>query len=277
MKCPICKEFTKIRLLYVFATARVYYCDTCTGVFNIILTDTDYLYDEAYFCNNYLTIVQQQIQFSKYLLQLISEYKTIGSILDVGCGTGIFLQEAAKCGFTDNVGVDISNYAIAQAQRNVTNTAQIINMNNNKLPDREFDIIVYLDSIAHIPNVDQQLEKLVHHYMHQDGILIIKTPEFSPHILKYVRFLFYFIPRQYLASLFFIKHRRLLFNEKSIALFLKRHSLEPIKTETCSEYRRRIRISSLKSWVGYFIFYKIPQWLNFNNSMIIVAKRLAKW
>src|SRR5690606_14982360 len=51
-------------------------------------------------------------------LKRISRFKTSGSLLDCGCATGLFLEEAQRIGF-DVWGFDVSDFAVSKARENL--------------------------------------------------------------------------------------------------------------------------------------------------------------
>lgn len=272
MHCQICDR-GRAAALFSFPLSEVYYCPQCTGVFSIPRVDTNTLYDAAYFKNNYAYITEQQLNKFKHLIVKIKEYKEMGSVIDVGCGTGIFLEVISKNGFTDNVGVDVSEYAVRQARKQVGATAEIFNSIEEVSASKRFDVVSFVDSIAHIPSVDHLLQKLLVHHAKNDSILFVRTPNFTVSVLRYARLLSYFIPQKYLSRLFFVPNRRLLFNARSMKAFLKKYSLDILYIAEFPDYSREIKITSLKQWVCHVIFYKLPRWLNPKNSMLVIAKR----
>lgn len=108
----------------------------------------------------------------------IKRLKTIGRILDIGCGTGGFLSEMQKEGW-DVYGCDIYPDACDTAKKesglkNVYNE-DILFLN---FPEKFFDIITLWHVLEHLTNPQEALKK-INYLLKEDGILIIESPDFS--------------------------------------------------------------------------------------------------
>ena len=76
------------------------------------------LFDQWASTNRAKTMAEGHQPFIDALLQeLTSESDSLGSILDLGCGTGAFLAQAAASGFSQTYGIDASPKMIAIAQK----------------------------------------------------------------------------------------------------------------------------------------------------------------
>ena len=82
-------------------------------------------------------------------------------ILDLGCGTGFFL-EILKDYKSKLYGADISPMMIKYAQQRVGNSVELKVANCENLPweDSAFDIIVCILSFHHYPNPDKSLDEM---------------------------------------------------------------------------------------------------------------------
>lgn len=94
-----------------------------------------------------------------------------GSILDVGCGTGIFLDTLEPA--WKKVGVEPSSYAAEQARdRNIeVLQGEFISVN---FPRRRFDVITMIDVIEHLELPKENLEKAFS-MLKPGGIVVIET------------------------------------------------------------------------------------------------------
>jgi SAM-dependent methyltransferase len=98
---------------------------------------------------------------------------TGGSVLDVGCGFGYFLQEAASC-FDFRAGTELSPAAAAEARGRAD---EIFVGGINAVPDnRRFDCITALHVIEHIYRPDAFLQKVLRH-LRNDGVLVLAAPD----------------------------------------------------------------------------------------------------
>ncbi|WP_299394976.1 class I SAM-dependent methyltransferase [uncultured Gelidibacter sp.] len=113
----------------------------------------------------------------KRKLKLIESVVTDSkSLLDVGCGTGDFLQVAAKAGWKIS-GIEPNDQARAIAnsktQNSVYNTEKLFNFE----PD-SFDVITLWHVLEHLPNLDEHLSTFKN-LLKADGTLIIAVPNYK--------------------------------------------------------------------------------------------------
>jgi len=101
-----------------------------------------------------------------------------GALLDAGCGTGGFLAWAASTGaFTRLCGIDLSVEAVELARESVPD-AELHAAPLDRVPfgDREFDLIVSLDVLQHVPDgaLDASLREL-RRVLRPGGALLVRT------------------------------------------------------------------------------------------------------
>ncbi|KKQ89809.1 MAG: putative methyltransferase [Candidatus Curtissbacteria bacterium GW2011_GWC2_38_9] len=97
-----------------------------------------------------------------------------GRILDIGCAYGFFLGEADKYGF-ETYGIDISKYALGQADKNTKAKLVRLNLSTDKIPFKDVDVCVMLNTLEHIPNYWQLLEE-VKRILKRKGLLCLFVP-----------------------------------------------------------------------------------------------------
>ena len=100
--------------------------------------------------------------FDAALLPALKTADKKGTLLDFGCGTGIFSMQAAR--FVEHViGVDVSDQMVATAEqvcREVPNT-EFMTTNGTTMPlqDKQFEWVVARESICYVP--DDELEAVL--------------------------------------------------------------------------------------------------------------------
>jgi len=97
-------------------------------------------------------------------------------ILDLGCGTGLFMEEARDRGFKEVFGIDISKYAIKKARRKKLE-ARVYN--GKKIPFKKgsFNTIFCYQVIEHIPRSDaNKLLKECCRVLKKGGVLLLFAP-----------------------------------------------------------------------------------------------------
>lgn len=84
-------------------------------------------------------------------------------ILDVGCGTGIWLDRLGHQYGTVGVGVDVSTDSLRTAYSEALETHKFMCADATLLPlsDGEFDAVFSLDVLEHVPHQDRFLKELV--------------------------------------------------------------------------------------------------------------------
>jgi SAM-dependent methyltransferase len=73
-----------------------------------------------------------------------------GSLLEIGCGNGFFLERARLEGFSEVAGVEPSAAAIAMARDDIRNKIVCSMMGPGLFPDKTFDVICLFQVLDHI-------------------------------------------------------------------------------------------------------------------------------
>lgn len=106
-------------------------------------------------------------------LQLISKFYKTGNILDIGCGTGEFLNTCKNAKWK-TLGIepdmDARTMAIKNYSLDVRPESEI-----DQLPDSSFDIITMWHVLEHVPKLNQRVEDLKR-LIKPNGIIIIAVP-----------------------------------------------------------------------------------------------------
>lgn len=106
---------------------------------------------------------------SNLFLSLMPSNKK-SSILDFGCGAGIFLKKLYNSGYKDLSGVEVS-----ETKTNSTNDCFVITKNIQK---RKYDVILMMDVLEHIEDDSVILKKIKSH-LKPDGILLLSVPAYQ--------------------------------------------------------------------------------------------------
>lgn len=117
-------------------------------------------------------------QGKKYIIKSIMKNIEIpkGRFLDIGCGTGMFLNEFGK----DRIayGLDLSEQALSYCTKK--GDAFLVRAFGNKLPFKEevFSFVSLLDIVEHVDN-DLELLKEVNRVCKSGAIVVITVPAFN--------------------------------------------------------------------------------------------------
>ena len=110
------------------------------------------------------------------VLKKLHRYQKKGKLLlDVGCSTGFFLDEARKKGWQVQ-GVELSRWAAKIAREKFSIEVMNSTLKQAKLPANSYDVIVLHDTIEHVINPREMLVE-IRKILKPDGILYINTPD----------------------------------------------------------------------------------------------------
>jgi len=116
-------------------------------------------------------------RFWSSIILKIKKYKMSGKALDIGCAFG-FLLKRLKNDFTELHGIDISEYAVERAKKEITSAKiQKVNIDADGLPypDEYFDLITALDMLEHTKSIEKNLN-IIASKIKKGGYLIITVP-----------------------------------------------------------------------------------------------------
>ncbi len=121
----------------------------------------------------------------KQKLKLVSSYVSRGTILDYGCGTGMFLSECKRAGW-ETFGMEPDDNARQMAsEKNLSlfadkNTLQL------HLAEKEFQAITLWHVLEHVTDMYNTLAFFKHKLKH-DGVLIIAVPNHVSYDAQYYK------------------------------------------------------------------------------------------
>ena len=102
-------------------------------------------------------------------------------LLDIGCGTGEFLFNANKKDW-NTVGVELNDNARKKAlDKNLEIYKSLDDLNNKK-----FDVITLWHVLEHLPNLDEQINK-IGFLLNNNGTLIIAVPNYKSYDAQYYK------------------------------------------------------------------------------------------
>jgi len=188
--CPVCDEIqfnsflTCVDHTVSRETFQIVQCNSCGFKFtNPRPEESDlgrYYKSEEYvshsntrkgFINSTYQSVRKYTLLKK--LQLISKYYKTGNILDIGCGTGEFLNTCKNAKWS-TLGIEPDDDARKMAIQNygldVREEAELKN-----LPDESFDIISMWHVLEHVPKLNERVEELKR-LIKPKGMIIIAVP-----------------------------------------------------------------------------------------------------
>lgn len=216
-----------------------------------------------------------EFQNMKRYLARIKKFKTKGKLLDCGCATGLFLDQAQKQGF-DVYGFDVSEYAVDIAKKSFGTRVQVATLQDFKYKPRTFDVITLLDVIEHLEDPRKALRRLKR-VLKSDGLLIINTGDAGSLLARIEgKGWHFFIPPQHL---FF-------FSRKTITDLLQQAGFQVIKIDykgkwVSIRYFLNLYKQIYQNSLGDFLYKtigqspagKIPIYLNLFDNMVVYAQK----
>lgn len=180
-------------------------------------------------------------------VKLVSRYVSRGTVLDYGCGTGMFLGACKRAGF-DPVGVEPDSGARSLA---VNLGLKIFDAKESLPPDTKFDVITLWHVLEHVSDLNDTVTLLSSHLKDQ-GTVIIAVPNHKSWDATYYGSFWaaYDVPRH-------LYH----FDQSSLESLMGKHSFEllrclPMKFDSfyvsmLSEKYRAGEINYLRAfWIG---------------------------
>jgi 2-polyprenyl-3-methyl-5-hydroxy-6-metoxy-1,4-benzoquinol methylase len=219
-------------------------------------------YDEGFYEEYYADLDRngkkqryEYLNFHNKLDQIEKRIERKGSILDVGCSFGFFLDAARQRGWRV-AGIEISDYAAKFAIEKLK--LPVINkpIMEARFDAGSFDIITMWYVIEHLPNAKQALGHL-RNFLKDDGILVVSTPNVESYRAKIEGRRWYrWIPPVHL----------LYFSPQVMRTLFKMCDLEVVDQETALPYEKYFRQLKL---------YSLLDKLQISDNVIYYVKRLA--
>jgi 2-polyprenyl-3-methyl-5-hydroxy-6-metoxy-1,4-benzoquinol methylase len=187
--CPICSKssfslFLKANdYFYSHETFQILACDFCGFKFTNPRPEENeinkYYYSDDYIShsnsNKGLLNISYQIirKFTiSYKLKLVLHYKKYGRALDIGCGTGEFLNNLQKNKF-EVFGIEPNTHARNYAERKYN--IKIIDSDINNMENETFDVITLWHVLEHIHKLNDNISQ-IKRVIKKEGTLIIAVP-----------------------------------------------------------------------------------------------------
>jgi 2-polyprenyl-3-methyl-5-hydroxy-6-metoxy-1,4-benzoquinol methylase len=220
IECPVCKENSK--KVIVFDKVDIFKCESCSHMFskNVQLKPEE-IYCADYFKSSHENFFNHpDVDLYDSVVNYIEKEKNMNiSIVDLGCGTGNFLNYLKSRGFNNLTGVDLienKDTSIEYMQSN------ILEYN----PTKKFDVIVSNMNIEHIEDLDSYISK-IDSLLSEDGVVILNT--INEHSLIYtISKILNSLNIKFVAQRLYEPHHVNHFSINSLELLLKRFNYKVI-------------------------------------------------
>jgi 2-polyprenyl-3-methyl-5-hydroxy-6-metoxy-1,4-benzoquinol methylase len=286
--CYNCKKSVKLK--FRKNGYSIYRCDNCglemTELKQNINTFIKSNYSKGYFNGKvesgaYINYRDDKLYIQKNLDKFIKEIKKIkpnGTLLDVGCAMGFFIEIANKAGF-NTYGFDPSEYAIGEVNQNISNKVKVGTIDSVTYPKKKFDVITLFDVFEHLADPLQDMKR-INSWLKDDGIIVIATGNIDSLAAKILkrRWTFY-IPPQHL---FF-------YNHKTITHLLSLSGFIPTKWFSIGKwlslrYVLHLARTTGESKIAEILFRlthqlkidSLPLYIPMQDNMVVIAEKSEK-
>lgn len=199
----------------------------------------------------------------KKKLKLINSFQSLEkNLLDVGCGTGDFLQVAQQNNWNIS-GIEPNEQARQIANRKTNDS--VFNINDlGKFKNHSFDVITLWHVLEHLPNLEQQVLTLKT-LLKVNGILIVAVPNYKSNDAKHYKNFWaaYDVPRH-------LWH----FNQDSISKLFALQNMQVMKTQPMKFDAYYVSLLSEKYKSGSMNLFK-AFWIGLRSNM--KAKRSGEY
>jgi len=113
-----------------------------------------------------------------FLASICSEFTRESRLLDVGCGSGVFLNDVRALTDCQVHGIDLSERAAKTAEENYELEISTGTIMESTFPDTYFDLITAWEYLEHVHNPSEVLLKMSQ-LLKDEGSCIISTPNFK--------------------------------------------------------------------------------------------------
>lgn len=149
-------------------------CSTCRLTYTKnLLQSTATGENSRKFVDEYVSEAVSYREYFTNIIDIIRKYKQPGTLLDVGCGVGIFLQRVKETGWKA-VGVDLSSGAVQYARAHGLDV-RLGEIEKMKFRPRSFDVITLFQTIEHIDD-PLNILKILRVFLRNGGLLLMTTP-----------------------------------------------------------------------------------------------------
>jgi 2-polyprenyl-3-methyl-5-hydroxy-6-metoxy-1,4-benzoquinol methylase len=190
IRCPICSAQEAVELLRL-DNIEYSTCQKCKAVYTPLMLKNELLKEmyesgvyQQYFSK--LTLkgqtIRKEVLEKRKFNQINSLFSKPGRLLDVGCGSGSFLNICRQNGWSV-IGVDPSEGAVNTARVNYKVEVEQVFFEDYELKDK-FDCIVFF-GLEHLQDPRLSLQKAVT-ALNTNGVVFIEVPSSECFLMKYL-------------------------------------------------------------------------------------------
>lgn len=181
LRCEICGSTRFTPVASKFAVSKCSGCGHISAITFEQASASD-LYEEEFvaatkhptYSFNGVDYMPRAMEKWSPLLDRLAAFRTHGRILDIGCSTGVLLNEAKKRGWTP-YGVEVSPFAAKVAREKFGITMHEGMLTENTYNVGYFDAVICSHVLEHVPSATHLLS-LIHRILRPGGVLLLLIP-----------------------------------------------------------------------------------------------------
>lgn len=187
--CPLCESpVSSARRVHQFARASYHRCGECGLVYlsprpsevAMLARYRDGAYYEgerSFGYEDYLSDAGAYRRTFARRLRELRPFRASGRLLDVGCGPGLFLEEASRAGY-DVRGVDPSRSAVGSAPSHLRGRIEVGTLPSAGFPAESFDVVTMFDVFEHVYHPTEFAAEVAR-VLAPGGIAAVATPDYD--------------------------------------------------------------------------------------------------
>lgn len=183
--CNLCGHYDFRVIEKDESSFQVLKCNHCALVFVDPQPDSDELRDH-YSENYYSEWINQQkkkrVRMWQNRLNKIQRHRAKGTLLDVGCGEGLFLKLAQKNGWHIS-GSELSPYASKYATDTLKTDIFCGDFIEAEFVDNSFDVVTLWHVLEHVEDPKNYLKE-IHRILKPKGLMVIAVPNVNDFIMQ---------------------------------------------------------------------------------------------
>lgn len=164
------------------ANGNVYRCRSCGALTQAYFLPLTASYSDRYFTTDYKRQYGKTYESDKSALRLLARNRleTIrklrpqGTLIDLGCALGFFLDEARREGYAVS-GIDASAYAVNYAKERLGLAVKKSAIESFRFEKERYDVVTAWYALEHLPNIETLLAA-IHGALTPGGIFAFSMP-----------------------------------------------------------------------------------------------------
>ncbi len=268
MNCNLCGQ-NNYKIVQSAGAYNVVKCKNCSLIYVNPQPEEAVLfnhYEKEYFAPWLKEQLAARKEMWKRRLKKIQAFKKTGKLLDVGCGAGLFLNEAKYNGW-DVYGTEVSSFAAEHVKKAFDIEIFEGELKDTNFSENFFDVITFWHVLEH--TIDPLGNLIVaKRALKPDGVLIVAIPNVRNYIYK----ILYMLIKLKREKLFSPSDREIHlyhFSANTLKRMIEKAGFVPIKFDIDKE---RIALGERIIDTCAWIIYKILR-VNFGMALEIYAKK----